>query len=868
MKKFIVILLTILILFSFNTRTAKAGELQWINIAKWIDGNINSFAVDPSNINTLYFGTDAGSLYKSVDGGNSWTVINKFLYSIYSVTIDPANSYTIYLGLAGKVYKSSDGGLSWKAASNGLQNSSSSKYIVVLNSNKAIYALEKGYYNLPTMYPTFFNIYKSTDEGASWKKINISSVNSFVLDPKNLNIIYASLSGGYYTSLSTGIYKSTDGGNSWNLINNMNASSLAINPLSTNVLFAVANNGIFKSTDSGISWIQISYIKSSGNTWISIDPQNTSTVYFESLYDGIYKSPDSGSTWTKLSNLSANSITFDTNNTDTIYGIYGSSIFKSIDGGSSWKEMGNVSLLHNLYTGSFYSLALNPENPNVIFAGAWLYGSGGEGFYKSIDAGNSWSRIVGIDGSITCIGIDPLNSNTIYAGTSYSTTSKSLIKSTDGGNSWVNIDIGNLNPAVYSIAIDSVNSTNIYAGTDKGVFKSNDGGNSWQAINNGLKSKTARSISIDPKNNNTIYVGADDSDWYSVTSGSLYKSIDGGNTWVDVGGPIIKLSSAIFMTYVISFDPSNTNTVYAGTNKGLYKSIDSGSSWNKIADSSTSSIAIDQTDSKIIYLGTSNLGTSDSVFKSIDSGQTWQQVISIPNYNLDFHHPIHPIVINPSNTSIVYIGAGDNIFKQMTTFRITQTIAGVGSVTKSPNQELYPEGSIVAVGAVPQSGYAFINWSGDVSSSNPEIQIKINSDKNITATFKPSTTIKLQIGSAAFTVNDTMKYLDSPPVIKNGRTLIPIRAVIESLNGSVSWDQNSKKVTVSLGNTIIELWIGKSIAKVNGVSKPIDSTNSKVVPEIINGRTMLPLRFVTENLGATVDWNGTTQTITITYQGG
>jgi len=79
--------------------------------------------------------------------------------------------------------------------------------------------------------------------------------------------------------------------------------------------------------------------------------------------------------------------------------------------------------------------------------------------------------------------------------------------------------------------------------------------------------------------------------------------------------------------------------------------------------------------------------------------------------------------------------------------------------------------------------------------------------------------------------------------------------------------QPQKKVTVTLGSNIIELWIGKNTAKVNGISKLIDSTNSKVVPEIINGRTMLPLRFVTENLGATVLWNGDTQMITITYQG-
>ena len=97
---------------------------------------------------------------------------------------------------------------------------------------------------------------------------------------------------------------------------------------------------------------------------------------------------------------------------------------------------------------------------------------------------------------------------------------------------------------------------------------------------------------------------------------------------------------------------------------------------------------------------------------------------------------------------------------------------------------------------------------------------------------------------------------------------MPIRPVVEALNGTVGWDGTEKKVTVTLGSTTLELWIGKNTAKVNGVNTLIDSTNAKVVPEIINSRTMLPLRFVTENLGCDVQWDGTTKTITITYQGG
>ena len=127
------------------------------------------------------------------------------------------------------------------------------------------------------------------------------------------------------------------------------------------------------------------------------------------------------------------------------------------------------------------------------------------------------------------------------------------------------------------------------------------------------------------------------------------------------------------------------------------------------------------------------------------------------------------------------------------------------------------------------------------------------------------TVIKLVIGNSQFTVSGVSQTLDSPPIIKNGRTLLPIRAVVEALGGNVDWSSSDKKATVSLGTNTIELWIGKPNAMVNGVKVPIDETNSKVVPEIINGRTMIPLRFVAENLGATVDWNQNTKTVTITY---
>jgi hypothetical protein len=128
------------------------------------------------------------------------------------------------------------------------------------------------------------------------------------------------------------------------------------------------------------------------------------------------------------------------------------------------------------------------------------------------------------------------------------------------------------------------------------------------------------------------------------------------------------------------------------------------------------------------------------------------------------------------------------------------------------------------------------------------------------------TVLVLQVGSSIFTVNGISKELDFPPVVKNGRTLVPIRAIVEALGGTVGWDETTRKATVILGRATIELWIGKNAAAMNGVSTRIDATNAKVVPEIISGRTMLPLRFVSEGLGCSVVWADATKTITVVHR--
>lgn len=117
------------------------------------------------------------------------------------------------------------------------------------------------------------------------------------------------------------------------------------------------------------------------------------------------------------------------------------------------------------------------------------------------------------------------------------------------------------------------------------------------------------------------------------------------------------------------------------------------------------------------------------------------------------------------------------------------------------------------------------------------------------------------LGQNTYTINGQNTTMDVSPVIVENRTLLPIRFAADPLGAVTEWNGNENKVTVTLGATKIELWIGSSTALINGVSTMIDPNNPEVKPLIINNRTMLPMRFVTEKLGCDVEWVPPTQII-------
>lgn len=127
-----------------------------------------------------------------------------------------------------------------------------------------------------------------------------------------------------------------------------------------------------------------------------------------------------------------------------------------------------------------------------------------------------------------------------------------------------------------------------------------------------------------------------------------------------------------------------------------------------------------------------------------------------------------------------------------------------------------------------------------------------NQTKDDNSAAEKSKAIKLQIGSRIVNVDNEAVIYDAAPVIRNDRTLVPIRIVTETLGGKVDWNGVTKEVTLNIDGKEIKMTVGKTLEKYG------------VAPVIIDGRTFVPVRFVADELGATVAWDDATKTVTIT----
>ncbi len=422
------------------------------------------------------------------------------------------------------------------------------------------------------------------------------------------------------------------------------------------------------------------------------------------------------------------------------------------------------------------SIAVDPKNPNIIYAGT------DNGVFKTTDSGKKWTRVSnGLRSNwVHGIVIDSANPQVVYAG-----TDNGIFKSTDGGSLWGQLGLANV--WIHTLVMSPKNPQVIYAGTDDGIYKTTNGGLHWNQIT--LSDNEIYSLSICKANTGIVYAG--------TGSEGVFVSMDGGDDWMQTSESLENNG-----VNAVAVNPGNPQVVYAGTDNGIFKSVNSGMDWSHpvLSNRQINALLIDPENPNIIFAGTDSKG----LFESTDGGTNWKQVALSGSEVLS-------LAVNPKNSSIVYVGTNNGIFE----FKSSEASQG----------------------------------------SNKKSKIVIT----------------LKIDNPYMSVNGLKKEIDpgrgTKPVIipKWGRTVVPIRAIVEALGGTIGWNGKERKVTINFKGTTIELWINNPRAKVNGETRWIDPNNHDVRPIIVNDRTMLPLRFVAESLGCKVEWDGTTRTITIVY---
>lgn len=235
------------------------------------DQYVLALALAPGSPATLYAGT-SGGVFRSRAGGADWTAINVGLTEPYAnlLAIDPAASEIVYAGTPQGIFKSTNGGNSWIAVTdapvrnpvsaerdpNGL--SLAPRYTAALDptSPTTVYAGTAAYTYPGTWRSVRGGVFKSTDGGQSWKPLydGNTSFGSLLVDPATPTTLYAGTD-------NTGLYKSMDGGMTWDAINNglphPTIHALTFNPAQPTTLYVYTDDGVFTSTDGGQNWTQL-----------------------------------------------------------------------------------------------------------------------------------------------------------------------------------------------------------------------------------------------------------------------------------------------------------------------------------------------------------------------------------------------------------------------------------------------------------------------------------------------------------------------------------------------------------------------------------------------------------------------------------
>lgn len=581
----------------------------------------------------LYVAGSGAGVFKSTDGGVSWQPSNRGLStrSINEIAVAPSAPSTIYLGTDRGVFCSTDAGRSWRSCS--VQNVAVARIAVHPANSQVAYATFRSY-GLPI--PA---IWKTVNGGSSWTPafegiltLDVLSLKISLHDPE---VLFAGTD-------SSGLYRTTNGGATWVPVvasPPLNAGwTVLIDPTDANRVFLSNLQSLLRSLDGGATWAEISDFGVSPDSLVIL-PSNPSRMFAipppaESGYVGLHESSDGGVTWNAVEALAGvvpSQLSLDPAS-ETLFVTSARGVHVSVDLGVTWA-------LHHqgLNAEWIESLAADPSTPGTFYALV-------DGVAKTTDGGMVWSRV--LEAETRGLALAPSAPQTIYVG-----SPDGIRVSHDAGATWSAPGVGST--PLYSVFAVSPSSASVAygvtvtAGPTYRLIKTVDGGVSWMPVGQGLptfvENTPLSEIEIDPGNSDVVY----------VAFGALYKSTDGGLNFTSVLGP---------QTVDLAIDPATPTTLYAahGLSGLVSKSLNGGASWfpaeDGLAGSQVTRLAVDPVAPATLYAASVFEDTTAAIYRSTDGGAHWQALTTMPNAGGNFTAHCRWLLVNPGDSRELIVG--------------------------------------------------------------------------------------------------------------------------------------------------------------------------------------------------------------------
>jgi photosystem II stability/assembly factor-like uncharacterized protein len=683
--------------------------MKWRLVGPFRGGRVEAVVGLPGNPDVYYFGAVAGGVWKTTNGGASWTPIfdKEPDPSIGAIAIAPSDPNVIYVGTGEPcfrgditygdgMYKSVDAGKTWTHI--GLEDSRHiARILIDPHDPDIVYVAALGHAFGPNEER---GVFKTTDGGKTWQKILYKDDKSGAVDVEfaggNSHLLYAALyqvvrkpwdiiSGGP----GSGLYKSTDGGSTWQqikghgfpdvLLGKIGIATSAADPQRVYALVEAANDkgGVYVSHDQGESWQFVTgdhrfiqrafyYIH------IFADPSDADRIYI--LNVGSYRSTDAGKTWEQIRvpHGDNHALWIDPENPKRLIAGNDGGATISVDATSTWTPEDNQPTAQFYHVAAddqyhYYLYGAQQDNSTVAIASSTDHGYIGRQDWYDVGGGESGYIAPEPDGNI------------VYAGGNYGIitrwnkqTEQAHLISPDP----VNMDGSAAADQKYRfqwtepILVSPFDPNTLYIAAQV-LFKSTDAGQTWTVISPDLtrndKSKeqmpggpitkdstsvefydTIFSVALSPVERGLIWAGSDD--------GLVHVTREDGKKWSDVTPKDLPEWSKISM---VEASPYDAGTAYIAVDRHMlddfqpyaYKTTDYGKTWTKITEGIPNGSFLRAVREDPKRKGLLFAATETGVFVSFDDGSRWQSLqLNLPVV------PVHDLIVKGDDLAIATHG--------------------------------------------------------------------------------------------------------------------------------------------------------------------------------------------------------------------